>query len=427
MAHRTPKPLRAAGALLRALTGLIFLLALVGGVPLALLTLGHQPTELSGGLNLLLEQDDGTLWLVALTCIGWIAWAAFAFSVVVEVVAVARRRSAPRIRGLGSMQSLASFLVGGIVLLAPTAASAATTTPAVAVTQTVSGSHTNATAAPSSTATSNTDFPTHKVSSATETPWDLAEEYLGNGQRWRDIAALNPDIPELASGDQYLPTNAIIKLPLDARPTTPAAAPSTATAAPASDVDTAKAPAHKATSAAADGAAKASGTDTSSARHAPQHEEVTVAPGDSLWSIAGHEYGDPTAWHEIYKANKGEAMPGGRHFEDPDLIIPGQQLDLPDTGEHAKAPTPPMTGQDKPAEPEGHHAAPSTGDQDTGHDQEQQTPPISTPAPSASASTEPSPSPAPRTPAPSDSSTPAQTPAPAAQPQEDTASPVSAV
>ncbi|MFI6658186.1 LysM peptidoglycan-binding domain-containing protein [Streptomyces sp. NPDC050523] len=423
MAHRTLSPLRAAGALLRALTGLVLLIALVGGVPLALLSFGHQPTELSGGLNLLLEQDDGTLWLVALTCIGWVAWAAFAFSVVVEIVAIARRRSAPRIRGLGSMQSLAGFLVGGIVLLAPTAASAATTTPAIAVTQTASGSHTTAT--PTSTATSNTDFPTHKVSSATETPWDLAEEYLDNGQRWRDIAALNPDIPELASGDQYLPTNAVIKLPLDARPATPAAAPSTATAAPASDSHTAKAPAHEAASAAADGAAKASGAHTSSARHEPADDEVTVAPGDSLWSIAGDEYGDPTAWREIYKANEGEAQPGGRHFDNPDLIIPGQQLDLPDAGEHAEAPAQPGTDQDKPAEPEGDHAAPSAGGQDTGSDQEQQAPPTSTPAPSASA-TEPS-SAAPRTPAPSDRSVPAQTSAPAAQPQEDGASPVSAV
>ncbi|MEU0389223.1 LysM peptidoglycan-binding domain-containing protein [Streptomyces chartreusis] len=435
MAHRTLKPLRAFGALLRALTGLVLLLALVGGVPLALLTFGHQPTELSGGLNLLLEQDDGTLWLVALTCIGWVAWAAFAFSVVVEIIAVARRRSAPRIRGLGSMQSLASFLVGGIVLLAPTAASAATTTPAVAVTQTVGGPTATASATPSSTATPSTDFPTHTVKSATETPWDLAEEYLGNGQRWRDIAALNPDIPELASGDQYLPSNAVIKLPLDARPTTPAAAATTATAIPASDSNAAKSPAPHHTPAAADDAGeKASDASTPSARHAPQHDEVTVAPGDNLWSIARDEYGDPTAWREIYKANKGEAQPGGRHFDDPDLIIPGQRLDLPDTSEHAEAPTEPDKGQDTPATPpqekpadrEPDRAAPNADDQDTGRDQEQQAPAASTPAPSATPTTEPS-SAAPSAPATSDSSARAKTPAPNAQPAQDSASPVSAV
>lgn len=433
MAHRTVKPLHAVGALLRALTGLILLIALVVGGPLALLTFGHQPTELSGGLNLLLEQDDGTLWLVALTCIGWAAWAAFAFSVLVEVVAVARRRSAPRIRGLGGMQSLASFLIGGIVLLAPTAASAATTTPAVAVTQTISSSGTSASATPTGTVTPSTDFPTHTVTSATETPWDLAEEYLGNGQRWRDIAALNPDIPELASGDQYLPTNAVIKLPLDARPTTPAAAPSTASAAPASGSHSANTPAPHDTPTATNGD-ETPRADTAGGRHAPDHDEVTVAPGESLWSIADDEYGDPTAWRDIYKANKGEAQPGGRRFDKPDLIFPGQRLDLPDTSEHAAAPTETDTGpdssaaphKDKPAEPEQERTAPSAEDQDTGNDKEQQAPPAATPAPSVSPTTEP-PSAAPHTPAPTDSSAPAKTPAPAARPNQDSVSPASAV
>ncbi|MFF7764163.1 LysM peptidoglycan-binding domain-containing protein [Streptomyces griseorubiginosus] len=433
MAHRTPTPLRAAGALLRALTGLVLLIALVGGVPLALLAFGHQPAELSDGLSLLLEQDDGTLWLVVLTCIGWAAWAAFAFSVLVEIVAVARRRSAPRIRGLGSMQSLAGFLVGGIVLLAPTAASAATTTPAVAVTQTVSGSHSTALAAPTSTATPSTDFPTHQVRSTTETPWDLAEQYLGNGQRWRDIAALNPDITELASGDQYLPANAIIKLPLDARPATPAAA-TTTTATSAPDSTAAKSPAPHHTPTADADANKDPDAGTSNARHAPEHSEVTVAPGDSLWSIAGNEYGDPTAWRDIYQANQGEAQPGGRHFDDPDLIFPGQRLDLPDTSANAEAPTEPDTAQDTPATPpqdkpadgEPDRTAPSADDQDTGHDQEQQAPPASTTAPSATPTTEPS-STGPSTPAPSEHSAPAKAPTPAAEPAEDSDSPVSAV
>ncbi|MFD7283850.1 hypothetical protein ACFV80_44410, partial [Streptomyces sp. NPDC059862] len=318
MAHRTIKPLRAVGALLRALTGLILLIALVGGVPLGLLTFGHQPTELSGGLNLLLEQDDGTLWLVALTCIGWAAWAAFAFSVMVEVVAVARRRSAPRIRGLGSMQSLASFLVGGIVLLAPTAASAATTPPAVAVTQTVGGSHTTASATPTSTAAPSTDFPTHTVASATETPWDLAEEYLGNGQRWRDIAALNPDIPELATGDQYLPTKAVIKLPLDARPTAPAA----------NDGDKAS---HIDTSAAAGGVRTQLGDGAPADGEKGEHV-VTVQSGDYLSKIAEEKLGDGDAWPELFEASKGKPQPHGLPaISDPDVIYAGQQVTVPGT------------------------------------------------------------------------------------------------
>jgi hypothetical protein len=84
----------------------------------------------------------------------------------------------------------------------------------VTATQTASDSTPSAT----STATGNTNSPTYTVTSSTELPWDLAEKYLGSGQRWQDIAALNPDIPGLAAGDQYLPKGAVIKLPADARP-----------------------------------------------------------------------------------------------------------------------------------------------------------------------------------------------------------------
>lgn len=204
MANRSPAPLRTVGTVLRALLGLSLLAALVVGAPYLLLAVGHQPTELSGGTKLLTQQDDGSLFLVVLTCIGWAAWAAFAFSVLVELVAVLRRRSAPRIRGLGGMQSLASFLIGGIVLLAPTAASAATVTPAVAATVTHTVGQGNG-ATHETQAAAGTAKLRHTVTSATESPWELAQTYLGSGPRWKDIAALNPDIPELVAGDQYLP------------------------------------------------------------------------------------------------------------------------------------------------------------------------------------------------------------------------------
>lgn len=136
---------------------------------------------------------------MVLTCIGWVAWAAFTFSVLVELVAVLRRRSAPRIRGLGGMQSLASFLIGGIVLLAPTAASAATVTPAVAATAThTAGQDTGSASAKHEKTRTDGAGLRHTVTSATESPWELAQTYLGSGLRWKDIAALNPDIPELA-------------------------------------------------------------------------------------------------------------------------------------------------------------------------------------------------------------------------------------
>ncbi|MFH9967701.1 hypothetical protein ACH4PR_41120 [Streptomyces mirabilis] len=309
MAHRTPAPLRTVGILVRALLGLALLVALLVGTPYVLLLVGTQPTDLSGGVDVLLRPDDGTLFFTAITCIGWVAWAAFTLSVVLEAVAVARRRSAPRLRGLGGLQSMASFLVGGIVLLAPTAASAATSTPAHAVTATqTAGDSTPSATSSASPSAEGTNGPTYTVSSSTELPWDLAEKYLGSGQRWQDIAALNPGIPGLAAGDQYLPKGAVITLPSDAVLATPAVSPASA---------------------------QAGGARTQLNRSAPDADgergaTVTVQPGDFLSEIAQKELGDGAEWPKLFEASRGKPQPQGLpEITDPDVIYPGQQVTVP--------------------------------------------------------------------------------------------------
>ncbi|MFB8441188.1 LysM peptidoglycan-binding domain-containing protein [Streptomyces niveus] len=392
MAHRTPAPLRALGSVLRALLGLALLTALTVGVPYLLLTVGHQPTELTGGWDLLTQRDDGSLFLVVLTCIGWAGWAAFTFSVLVELVAVLRRRSAPRIRTLGPMQAAASFLIGGIVLLAPTAASAATATSAVAVTvtQTVGETTPSTSTAP---AADETDRPQHTVTSATELPWDLAEEYLGDGKRWKDIAALNPDVPGLASGDQFLPKDAVITLPADARPvaeaTSPEPAASTTTQAPAPDSSPIV---EEAPDADADETKSAETAEGDTAAPGEHTASVTVRAGDSLWSIAD-AHGEPTDWPEIYAANKGEPQPGGGQFDNPNLIYPGQELDLPAADKPAEPPANP--GATTPPTGDTPHAPPAPDpDTDAGAEQERddaQPPPPATTGPAPSRTAEPSP------------------------------------
>ncbi|MGP4001342.1 LysM peptidoglycan-binding domain-containing protein [Streptomyces sp. 8N706] len=425
MAHHTPAPLRALGALLRALLGLALLVALVGGVPYLLLTVGHQPTELSGGFDLLMQQDDGSLFLVALTCIGWVGWAAFTFSVLVEIIAVLRRRSAPRIKGLGSLQSLASFLIGGIVLLAPTAASAATTGSAVAATtvHTVGESSTSATpsAKPAASA-DDANWPKHTVASTTELPWDLAEEYLGDGKRWKDIAALNPDIPQLAAGDQFLPKGAVIKLPADARPVAPATSP---TPAASKSADTTKAPEQQQTNNKQNGDQDQAAGDTGNSAgkaDADRPGTVTVREGESLWSIAD-AHGEPADWPAIYEANKGETTPGGGTFDNPNLIIPGQELDLPQADEPDKpaADTDTDDPQTPDKAPENQEADKTptpekTPDKEADKDSEaeKQAPPAGTPSPSRTA--EPAPSNAAPTPSTQDTS---RDQAPAAQHSDD--------
>ncbi|MFE2487189.1 hypothetical protein ACFXGR_28535 [Streptomyces mirabilis] len=301
--------MRTVGILVRALLGLALLVALLVGTPYVLLLVGTQPTDLSGGVDVLLRPDDGTLFFTAITCIGWVAWAAFTFSVALEITAVTRRRSAPRLRGLGGLQSVASFLVGGIVLLAPTAASAATSAPAHAVTATqTAGDSTPSATSSASPSAEGTNGPTYTVSSSTELPWDLAEKYLGSGQRWQDIAALNPAIPGLAAGDQYLPKGAVITLPADAVPATPAASPASAQAGGARTQLNESAP------------------DTDGERGAT----VTVQPGDYLSEIAQKELGDGAEWPKLFEASRGKPQPQGLpEITDPDVIYPGQQVTLP--------------------------------------------------------------------------------------------------
>ena len=65
---------------------------------------------------------------------------------------------------------------------------------------------------------------------------------------------------------------------------------------------------------------------------APSATTYTVQPGDTLWEIAGDQLGDPTAWPEIWQRNAGADMGGGRTFDDPNLILPGWQLELSDPG-----------------------------------------------------------------------------------------------
>jgi nucleoid-associated protein YgaU len=54
-----------------------------------------------------------------------------------------------------------------------------------------------------------------------------------------------------------------------------------------------------------------------------------VEAGETLWSIADDELGDGARWPEIYDANQGRTFDDGRRLTDPNLIVPGWDLDLP--------------------------------------------------------------------------------------------------
>ena len=115
--------------------------------------------------------------------------------------------------------------------------------------------------------------------------WSLAEERLGDGERWSEIANLNEgrtmrDGHTFHSGDAIHPGWELL-VPVAGQPA-----------------------------------------------HGIGSGDYTVKPGDTLSQIALDHVGDADKWPELFKASKHLAQPVP--LADPDLIFPGQRIDLPD-------------------------------------------------------------------------------------------------
>lgn len=79
-------------------------------------------------------------------------------------------------------------------------------------------------------------------------------------------------------------------------------------------------------------------------------ETYTVKRGDTLSEIALDELGDGHAYPRIFKASKTTVQPGGRRLTDPDLIIPGWKLTIPNSHTDQEKPdSKPDRADDSPA------------------------------------------------------------------------------
>src|SRR5690349_992917 len=118
--------------LLRRLSALSVLLALVAAAPIALWTWGRPllPDSLpsaSQAWDALTTQDTGALFMGALVVVGWVAWALFTFSVLIELIAAitslrggghairALRGRVERLPLVGGSQTAAAALIGAIL------------------------------------------------------------------------------------------------------------------------------------------------------------------------------------------------------------------------------------------------------------------------------------------------------------------------
>jgi DNA-binding SARP family transcriptional activator/LysM repeat protein len=63
----------------------------------------------------------------------------------------------------------------------------------------------------------------------------------------------------------------------------------------------------------------------------------TVTDGDTLWDIAARRLGDAQRWREIYDLNSATLQNDGQRLSDPNVILPGWVLTLPETKAVAEA------------------------------------------------------------------------------------------
>jgi hypothetical protein len=122
--------------------------------------------------------------------------------------------------------------------------------------------------------------------------WRIAEQQLGSGERFAEIAALNLGVAQgdghSLTAENWLNAGWVLTLPADA-------------AAPAAPVSAAPA-------------------------------EHVVVEGDTLWDLATDAYGDGTRYPEIFSATAGVVQPDGATITDPNLIQPGETVTLPGVG-----------------------------------------------------------------------------------------------
>lgn len=186
-------------AILLILLGVPAVLALLGGNPLAAL-----PGSVDEAWRAVSQPDDGTLFVALLTLIGWGVWASLAASFLIEIPAAIRGVPAPRIPGLSWQQGRAAAMTGAVAAMlaigGATTATAATHTPAPSTTHTTSSVETapskatHSTAEQDSTSKASTSSDERSVTVRSgDTLWDIAQEELGDGEKYSSIARANPD------------------------------------------------------------------------------------------------------------------------------------------------------------------------------------------------------------------------------------------
>ena len=221
---------RSAGDVLAGLGALVLLVALVGGVPYALLTFAGPPIspELVE-LDLLTSQVGQSTITAVLLLLVWLAWFQLFLCVVVEVYAGVRRVGMPaRVPLSGGTQALANKLVSAVLVLFTAGAVAL---PIVSLVTPPPSSTPSMTTVAYTAPVVEQELETHRTKKVYvvqpphgrhhESLWEIAEKCLGNGRRYHEIYRLNqhkeqPDGSRLRMADLIRP-GWVLDMPDDAR------------------------------------------------------------------------------------------------------------------------------------------------------------------------------------------------------------------
>lgn len=233
--------------LTKRITGVIALVAillLLAGVPMLLWWLGQPfiPTavpDLGQAIGALFRRDDGTMVLLLIYLVAWIAWLYLSIAVLVEGWAAIRRLPAPQLPGFRLPQGIAKRLVAAALLAfvatpaianANPPATAAAVQPAVTTTTTLPATITDDTPqAP--------NIVKHTVGPE-DSLWNLAEHYLGDPNRYPEIFDANKGIIQ-ANGTRLTNPDIIVDGTVLTIPTTPEpATPAPTTPEPSSEPST---------------------------------------------------------------------------------------------------------------------------------------------------------------------------------------------
>ncbi|MEV0623986.1 LysM peptidoglycan-binding domain-containing protein [Nonomuraea sp. NPDC050404] len=275
-------PLLARIAAGTALTGLLT------GFP-AVLLIFFWPIELPSLDDLATPGEPIVIKTLLLTTV-WTCWALFAVAMTVELVGTFRaRRSQVRL----PFQRLAAYLITTITVAATAPVAAPRDLiPAAAIAATSTQLPDQATIAEpdkSETAKAHITY----VVQPRDTLWTIAENYLGDPMRYRDIIALNQgrtmDGGRPFAQGEWLQPGCALHLPADAKKPEQA-----------------------------------------------RPRTHTVASGETLWGISEQHLGKGAHYKKIFKLNKGRPQPGRTQLTDPDVLEPGWRLILPRHGRNAQ-------------------------------------------------------------------------------------------